>query len=289
MRTKISAGIGALLASVLAIFALLYVETGEVNDRMRLISSELGPRIDAAFEIEVNSNGLALATLAFLQSGSEGSFDQALEGERDLAHWAAQLELLDQRFGAAVQQTTERLSSRSGDAIRHAREKADVAREVRDAAADLITHLKDLSGVGPGAASERPREVVRDAARAVVAIVDEVSRSSSPGSGSDVGRASRFLQGAVQALGDDLDGAVARALMDESREIGRASRRVLVQQDLLVDATEGMLAERDRLDVLLDKRVQPATLRELGDARGAVVGASDRLVGSVVVVVPLFL
>lgn len=264
MRRKISAAFAILMAVVFTAFGYLFLLSGRVENDVNEIIGGVSPITEATFEVEINSNGLSYATLAYLQGQSGTALERAREDMDDLSRWSSRLSTLVPELAGEVQEQSSKMTKSVLDALRLKEKKdAEIA-----SLEDVITRFESQLPVAP---QDQSAAALRDAVGVFHVLAREMTRSSDLSAARELGAAGDQLLQRLESLKGVLAEPVpvSRAI----RELVDSGVRIQSYQREIARELLAMIVARDAIDDELDETIQPYLARKLNHAQDA-AGAS---------------
>ena len=311
IRFSISRKIALGLALIIAIGALsmlfIYRGLGEVEAALQRLAEVKAPISAAAYELELNVNGMGLAVLKYLATRQPEYREWAQKDERDFAQYHAtylQLVLtederqLGRRLGELHAEFTE-----LGHALMGFADQQEQLYAVIEEATEEIDYVIDAR-LQPRLFAERSSGQAGFAAAVASADLEaeaaEVGQWAANYHRQPTAQAREAILRKLRVLDRTLANFLGYNLSPEQRRhglalgrnvarIGESVRQVIELEDAMRDGRQQFIELRAAMDMLLDERIQVLAVRGLDMPREQARQAADRVQLAMRYLIPLYL
>jgi signal transduction histidine kinase len=303
VRTKVVTGLAFILGVGTVSMLIIYYGLGALRDGMREIADVREPRSAAAYEMEINANGIALGVLKYLE-GADPQFRRLVEDDQ------SDFERYHARY-LRLFEATERevLADSIGNAYREFKGLANQLMDETDRQEALfagfgenleqIDHLIDnrlqpmVDRQGPDGSAKVELLVDLEADIAEVAFwLANYQRTPRPEyKGLIAANEPEFRRGLALLKALRLTDAERRGVAELSairNRMATASRDILAAEDRIRAQTVALLALQKNMDRILDEKIQVLTLQGLNEPRAKAEASVDVVLDGVRFLLPVF-
>lgn len=296
MGRRIGAGIAVLLLLAMVAGTIVLLRVDAVRDTLEQTFETHAPRSDAAFELEINTIGLGLATLSYIDTGAASARDGVVEDTNDLERWLEVYEAnaSDDQEERWVSRLRGYIVSYSGLAQRLVNDSTAQQENFSTAVADISELASVLSGIAaeegtrPGMAA-RILHMQQELAALESVLAQLVGGSNTNGTETIFG-IERNLRRDIRtlvSLGASADPLAA--LRSSYRSVVMDSRKIVETQRGIESNLQRFLSTRDQIDHLLDEEVQTGSTSKLQRSRSSARSAADSIAWLLLLVAVAFL
>jgi signal transduction histidine kinase len=304
---KVALGLALIMAIGTASMLLIYRGLDEVEASLQRLAEVKAPISAAAYEQELNANGMGFAVLKYLATRRPEHRDWAAKDEQDFAQYhAAYLRLVqtdeERSLGRRLGELHAEFTT-LGHALMDQADRQERLYEAIERSTDEIDYVIDAR-LQPRLFGER--SAGRAGFGAAVTSADLEAETAEVGQwAANYHRRPtpeardailRKLRGLERTLANFLafnlseeDRRHGRALSREVARIGASVREVIALEDSMLAGRERFIELRATMDALLDDRIQVLAMRGLDVPRGQAKRAADRVQLAMRYMIPLYL
>lgn len=304
VRTKVVAGFAVILGVGTVSMLIIYYGLAALRDGMREIAGVSEPRSAAAYEMEINANGIALGVLKYLEAADPQYRRLVDKDQSDFARFHAKY----LRLRGSLEQ--DALGDSIGVVYQEFRGLANLLMDDKDRQEAMFVAFGDgferidtlidnrlqplVDRAGPDGPAKIELLVDLEADVAEVAFwVASYQRAPRPQYKELILANDREVRRDLAALQNlQLTEAERRTVAELASIHSRmmtSTREILASEDHIRERTQRLVTLRTNMDRILDERIQVLTLRGLDEPRVEAEAAVEVVLDSVRFLIPVFL
>lgn len=304
---KVAAGLALIIVIGMISKLLIYRGLNEVEAALERLAAVQAPLNAAAYELELNVNGMGLAVLKYLATRRPEYRAWAEKDERDFAHYYAEYLRL------APSEQERDLARRVGELHREFAElghalmrHADKQERRYAATTDHTRRIDEIidERLRPGLFDGHTRRSGRFGAAVTSAELEAETAEVASAVANYHRRPTPHMRATIIARLGVLDGTVAnllgfdlaqeeqhdvRALREATAGIAESIKEVITLEDTIHAGRQRLIELRMSMDTLLDDEIQVSALRGLDEPRVAAKASADRVLIVLRYLIPLFM
>jgi signal transduction histidine kinase len=304
---KVAIGFGLIIAIGMISMLMIYRGLDEVEQALERLAAVQAPLNAAAYELELNVNGMGLAVLKYLATRTAEYRSWAENDEQDFARYLAEYLRLagteqERHLALRVGRLHRDFASLGHTLMSHADEQERLYAAIEEHAehVDVVIDARLQPGMlggyagrpGDFGAAVTTADLEAETAEVVSAVASYHRRPTPEARETIIARLDVLDRTLANLTGFNLSEEERRHLPElrgAIAGIAELSKEVIALEDAIRAGRQQFIEQRMRIDSLLDDEIQVLALRGMDEPRSAAKIAADRVVIALRYLIPLFL